>query len=225
MSTIKVDTVTTLDGTGNITLSRPLTGLSGSGASLTALNATELTSGTVPMARLSGTLPALNGSALTNLPAATSVAFPASQSASANANTLDDYEEGTWTPVIAALSTQSPSGQSYSHQVGVYTKIGRMVHVSCKVDLTAKGTLSGFLILNGLPFTVGSSTGNRGGGSCPQWGSTATSLVFCSVYPSEGTGFGYIRGAGSATATLAGLQTGDIGNSSWFYMTMTYVVN
>ena len=153
------------------------------------------------------------------------VAFPASQSASANANTLDDYEEGTWTPVIAALSTQSPSGQSYSHQVGVYTKIGRMVHVSCKVDLTAKGTLSGFLILNGLPFTVGSSTGNRGGGSCPQWGSTATSLVFCSVYPSEGTGFGYIRGAGSATATLAGLQTGDIGNSSWFYMTMWYMVN
>ena len=70
MSTIKVDTVTTLDGTGNITLSRPLTGLSGSGASLTALNATELTSGTLPMARLSGTLPALNGSALTNLDAA-----------------------------------------------------------------------------------------------------------------------------------------------------------
>jgi len=67
MSTIKVDTVTTLDGTGNITLSRPLTGLSGSGASLTALNATQLTSGTLPMARLSGTLPALNGSALTAL--------------------------------------------------------------------------------------------------------------------------------------------------------------
>ena len=70
MSTIKVDTVTTLDGTGNITLSRPLTGLSGSGASLTALNATQLTSGTIPMARLSGTLPALNGSALTALSAA-----------------------------------------------------------------------------------------------------------------------------------------------------------
>ena len=40
-----------------------------SGVNLTALNATQLTSGTLPMARLSGTLPALNGSALTNLPA------------------------------------------------------------------------------------------------------------------------------------------------------------
>ena len=67
MSTIKVDTLNTRTGSGNITFSRPITGLSGSGASLTALNATELTSGTLPMARLSGTLPALNGSALTTL--------------------------------------------------------------------------------------------------------------------------------------------------------------
>lgn len=87
MSTIKVDTITTLDGTGNITLSRPLTGLSGSGASLTslpaanltgtlpaisgvnltALNATQLTSGTVPDARFPATLPAASGVNLTNL--------------------------------------------------------------------------------------------------------------------------------------------------------------
>ena len=65
-STIKVTNIDTPDSTGNITVDRPL---SGSGASLTALNATQLTSGTLPMARLSGTLPALNGSALTNLPA------------------------------------------------------------------------------------------------------------------------------------------------------------
>jgi len=52
MSTIKVNTLTTLNGSGNITVSRPFTGLSGSGASLTALNATELTSGTIPIARI-----------------------------------------------------------------------------------------------------------------------------------------------------------------------------
>jgi len=38
-----------------------------SGANLTSLNGTQVTSGTLPMARLSGTLPALNGSALTTL--------------------------------------------------------------------------------------------------------------------------------------------------------------
>ena len=53
MSTLKVDTIDTPDSSGNITVSRPL---SGSGASLTNLNATQLTSGTVPTARLgSGT--------------------------------------------------------------------------------------------------------------------------------------------------------------------------
>ena len=67
MSTIKVDTLDTRTGSGNITVSRPLTGLSGSGASLTALNATELTSGTVPDARFPATLPAKSGVNLTAL--------------------------------------------------------------------------------------------------------------------------------------------------------------
>ena len=56
MSTLKVDTINTTDGTGNITVSRPL---SGSGASLTNL----------PAANLTGALPAISGAALTNLPA------------------------------------------------------------------------------------------------------------------------------------------------------------
>ena len=53
-STIKVDTIDTPDGTGNITVSRPL---SGSGASLTSL----------PAANLTGTLPAIDGSNLTGM--------------------------------------------------------------------------------------------------------------------------------------------------------------
>ena len=53
MSTLKVDTIDTSNSSGNITVSRPL---SGSGASLTALNATNLATGTVATARLgSGT--------------------------------------------------------------------------------------------------------------------------------------------------------------------------
>jgi hypothetical protein len=62
MSTLKVDTITTISGTGNINVSRPL---SGSGASLTSL----------PAANLTGALPALDGSSLTNLPSSTSPAF------------------------------------------------------------------------------------------------------------------------------------------------------
>ena len=56
MSTLKVNTITTVDGTGNIVVSRPL---SGSGASLTSL----------PAANLTGTLPAISGANLTGVTA------------------------------------------------------------------------------------------------------------------------------------------------------------
>ena len=63
-----------------------------------------------------------------------------------------NYEEGTWTPLIDGAS--STSGQSYNTQDGAYTKIGSMVHAQCMINLAAKGTISGFLRINGLPFNV-----------------------------------------------------------------------
>ena len=77
--------------------------LVGSGSGLTALNATELTSGTLPMARLSGTLPALNGSALTNLPSSfpgSSVGFKSHRDAG-NVS----LSAATWTKLI--MNSQS----------------------------------------------------------------------------------------------------------------------
>ncbi len=141
----------------------------------------------------------------------------------AAANALSDYEEGTWTPVIGGLS--GVSGQSYSNQSGTYTKIGRMVHVNCSIDLSTKGTISGLLTLNGLPFTVLNSGSQRGTGSCGNWGNLASSLVHCTVYASENTSFGYIRGATAGTATLAGLSTSDLHNNSYFYFSMSYMVS
>lgn len=84
--------------------------------------------------------------------------FPAAQSASADANTLDDYEEGTWTPTIRGDST--PGTQTYSTQSGRYTKIGRLVHVEFRVTMTAKdGTTAGSIFINGIPFSIGATIG------------------------------------------------------------------
>jgi hypothetical protein len=73
--------------------------------------------------------------------------FPSSQNASADANTLDDYEEGTWTPTIAS------GGFSISSiSLANYTKIGRVVQ--CIADFTLSGTgTSSALYIGGLPFT------------------------------------------------------------------------
>ena len=77
------------------------------------------------------------------------------------ANKLDDYEEGTWTPV--AFASASSLTATYSEQLGTYTKIGRQV--ICMFDFTVilSGTMSGFAGISGLPFTVGTSSATGGG--------------------------------------------------------------
>jgi hypothetical protein len=90
---------------------------------------------------VSGTTPSLNG-----------IAFPATQSASADANTLDDYEEGTWTPNQGAGLTVVGSFSSS----GQYTKIGRVVTVRASLSgstSVAIPSTDGILFTN-LPFAV-----------------------------------------------------------------------
>jgi hypothetical protein len=79
------------------------------------------------------------------------ITFPASQSASSDANTLDDYEEGTYTPSITFGN--ATTGQSYSVQTGRYTKIGRICQVQAQLIFTNKGTATGTARVT-LPFTA-----------------------------------------------------------------------
>jgi len=83
-----------------------------------------------------------------------SIKFPGTQGASSDANSLDDYEEGTWTPVLGGHT--GTSGQSYGSQNGTYTKVGRSVTCCFYVDLSTDGSISGDLRVLGLPFTCGS---------------------------------------------------------------------
>ncbi len=81
-----------------------------------------------------------------------SIKFPANQSASSDANTLDDYEEGTWTPALFGSTTSSFSYQA-NGQVGNYTKIGREVTLTGYIFLSSTGSSAGNLRIGGLPFT------------------------------------------------------------------------
>ena len=74
------------------------------------------------------------------------ITFPATQNASADANTLDDYEEGSWTPSI--------SGATYTgiEAAGRYIKVGRYVWFQGRINWSAlSGTTN---LFSGLPFTV-----------------------------------------------------------------------
>ena len=69
-----------------------------------------------------------------------------------SANLLDDYEEGTWTPVYEGLAG-SIGSTAYSTQVGRYTKIGRTVFATAEIVLTNKGSWTSGVRFTGLPFT------------------------------------------------------------------------
>lgn len=77
------------------------------------------------------------------------IAFPAAQSASTDANTLDDYEEGTFTPTV--FGGTSAGAGTYSVQVGRYTKIGNRVTVDVYLNWT-NHTGTGDIRFGGLPF-------------------------------------------------------------------------
>ena len=82
------------------------------------------------------------------------ISFPSSQDTSSDANTLDDYEEGTWTPTI---TLNSGTATTYTSPTGTYTKTGRMVTVLGSIFPTngTIGSTNGYMRITGLPFTVG----------------------------------------------------------------------
>jgi hypothetical protein len=123
---------------GSITLQEPAV------AGTTVLDL-PATSGTVVV---SGTTPTLNG-----------ITFPATQVPSADANTLDDYEEGTWTP---NFSFDAATGITYTTRFGRYTKIGRQVYIFGRIVLSSKGSSTGSAFITNLPFAseLAAVTGN-----------------------------------------------------------------
>lgn len=85
--------------------------------------------------------------------AAGQIKFPASQNASTDPNTLDDYEEGTSTPTPTANSGSFTSASCSLR----YTKIGNQVTVSGTLTVTTLGTAAGFFNVP-APFTNGPAT-------------------------------------------------------------------
>jgi hypothetical protein len=80
----------------------------------------------------------------------------------AAANALDDYEEGTWTPVLSDGTNNATSGGTTG---GVYTKIGRAVILNGYIITTSLGSVSGSLRITGMPFAVNNSNSNYGAAS------------------------------------------------------------
>jgi hypothetical protein len=84
-------------------------------------------------------------------------------SGTSSSNSLDSYEEGTWTAGFAF--TGASVDIAYGSQTGFYTKVGNLVTVQCNMRLTSKGSSAGAARITGLPFPVQNTTGAQPAGN------------------------------------------------------------
>jgi hypothetical protein len=134
----------------------------------------------------------LGANATFPLVATNGVAFPATQVPSTNANTLDDYEEGTWTPTDA-----SGAALSLTINNAFYTKIGRFVNLSA--DITYPATADGSpTAIGGNPFTIA-------GGNAPGMVGFCSSVVADVKAYADATAI-YLNATAGAVVTNANMS-------------------
>lgn len=142
-------------------------------------------------------------------------------------NSLDDYEEGTWTPEYRSAAGSFASITYDAAIYGAYTKIGRVVHAHgfLRTDGLSIGTASGNLEIHGLPFA-----GLVGGGMNAS-GSIGFSQDFLGEEPSAvllGSSPGtflnlYYRNAADGNVVITSVTDLDTGtNDNSVYFSITY---
>jgi len=125
----------------------------------------------------------------TTAAAGVGIIFPATEVASANANSLDDYEEGTWTPAYTA-STSGVATYTSAVVVGWYTKVGNLVTVGGQINAN-KNTLSGNITITGLPFTTNANF--RGSAALAPSRRFATSFTLMGSIVASSTSIGLLK--------------------------------
>lgn len=132
-------------------------------------------------------------------PTMSGIKFPATQVPSADPGTLDDYEEGTFTPVVSAFTT-APTGVTYSIQDGGYTKVGRVVTITyMRCVLTSLGTGGvGIVRVTGLPFAANGAITSVS--SIMRFSGATLTAGFYSCFWLIGSAAGSMQQSGNASA-------------------------
>jgi hypothetical protein len=121
------------------------------------------------------------------------IAFPATQAASAGANTLDDYEEGTWAP--------TGNNVTYTGTDGSYVKIGQLVVASFMFTMPTTSDTNTALITN-LPFVAMSDSDAFQGGVLT-YTTFVSGLTLLIAQGSDNMSFYSLGGAAKTNANLS----------------------
>lgn len=159
------------------------------------------------------------GSGVLNLVAG-KIKFPAAQSASSDVNTLDDYEEGTWTPIIVSAGGGTAT---YGSQVASYIKVGRVVHVQGSMSLATKGTLAaGAASIGGLPFAAQSTANNYSQMSIPYFSGMTTSIIGIGGFIDANATQATLVHTTAAATGITNTQISDLGANVTFIFSASY---
>jgi hypothetical protein len=150
------------------------------------------------------------------------ITFPATQSASADANTLDDYEEGTWTPIFAGSTTAGSCTYNTGATVANYVKIGQLVYTTFSIVATSTHSGTGTLLLNGLPFVISSASGWGGSPSIGYFGSVGVSITYISGYAGAGASGFLIEYTTAAQSTITNAAISLVVNNTHLIGTFVY---
>ena len=195
---------------------------SGAGGVITTADNT----GTLQLQSASTTVATINAFGIglgTGVPSSgTGITFPATQSASADANTLDDYEEGTWTPIFAGSTTAGSCTYSTGATNASYIKIGQLVYTTFSIVATSTHSGTGSLLLNGLPFGMGLTSGWGGSPSIGYFGSVGVSITYISGYAAGGTTGFLIQYTTAAQTTSTNAAISLVQNNTHLIGTFVY---
>ena len=151
--------------------------------------------------------------------------FPDTQNASTDANTLDDYQEGTWTPILCEMTTVANNMDLHADSGGIFTKVGNLVFASCYIQVTGNGDATNETMgVHGLPFTAKNTPGNKAG------------IVIGENFNlglASGSRLGGFISPGTATLFLKELTNNaystvtrdEISNDAFFSFTVTYIAD
>jgi hypothetical protein len=155
----------------------------------------------------------------------TGITFPATQSASTSANTLDDYEEGTWTPAYEGLAGSAGSlAYASGFPRGRYTKIGRLVVATGEIELTNKGSWTSGVRIAGLPFNL-SATEIAQGFCIAGFVDFAAGELYLNTRNTGGATPLFYFDKTKDNAEREILFTTAVNNNSTFYFSLTYQTN
>jgi hypothetical protein len=130
------------------------------------------------------------------------IAFPATQVPSSDVNTLDDYQEGTWSPVLSDGTNSATMDGTVTE--AWYVKIGKLVTIGGNLGTSSLGSVSGSLRVTGLPFTVSSNNGASAGiGTGDASGFAITAGQSVDLCPQRGTTYMSIQLNDNAVGTTS----------------------